>query len=534
MSPRTDDLVYAATEVASRQSLWKSGTLRLPPDLVAQATRRLLFVCLLYVLTFVFAYLSVAIVDPGFVFPEGRQPLGVYAGFLTIVLALALARATRSGSVPVETLIRLGLMFQVAGALAISLAESTAPVPHRVPIRGISWVTFWITMFPLLVPCKPMRALKYAMWSAAMGPIGYVAALYINDNPPLPTGHVVLFFLGNFTAALWAAIASRVMYDLGRSVREARRMGSYTLESRLGEGGMGEVWKATHRRLIRPAAVKLIRPSELRPAELYTLERRFEREAQATSMLESPHTVVLYDFGRTDEGVFYYAMELLAGISLEQLIEDEGPLPPARVAWLLPQICHSLEDAHGHGLIHRDIKPANILVCNRGGDADFIKVLDWGLVKTDRVIADEGKLTMEGTASGTPAYMPPEMVTGEGEIDRRADLYCVGCVAYWLLTGHTPFTADTTVRLLFKHAYEKPVPPSERVEWEIPDDLEAVVLSCLEKDPASRPRSAAALADLVRDLPSYGDWHAGHARKWWTSRHPGRTPARSISAPPMG
>ncbi len=511
-------LVFAdtASPASADTSWWARDAPDMPQDLLEKAVSRLGFMCMVYVVTFVSAYAFTAAVDIGRVFPAEGHPVGLWGFGVSVSMALAIAYAARTGAMRAERLLTVGLLFQVVGALAITLAENTAPWPVDMPLKGISWVTFWITIFPLLVPCRPWRAAIYAFAAFAMGPLGYFLVIMINDYPALQTGHLAAFFGGNFTAALWATIASRVVWDLGRSVREARQLGSYHLVEKLGAGGMGEVWHATHQRLIRPAAVKLIRPRGFTHDQLRTLERRFEREAQATAALQSPHTVVLYDFGRNEDGVFYYAMELLDGVDLEQLVQQSGPLSSERVVHMLLQVCHSLADAHAHGLVHRDIKPSNILTCCHGGDFDHMKVLDFGLVKGDKLETNESKLTADDTTSGTPAYIAPEMVAGEGEVDGRADIYSLGCVAYWLLTGQLVFTADTAMRLLFKHVQEAPVAPSQVTEVEIPAELETIVMACLAKAPEDRPQSAADLSDLLRAVPLRQPWTQARAERWWS------------------
>ena len=253
-----------------------------------------------------------------------------------------------------------------------------------------------------------------------------------------------------------ATITSRVTYGLRQQVAEANELGQYVLEEKIGGGGMGEVWRARHRLLIRPAAIKLIRPQMSGDPEL--LLRRFEREARATAALKSPHTVQLYDFGATEDGRLYYVMELLDGLDLDTLVRQYGPLPPERVVHILRQVCSSLQDAHGNGLVHRDIKPANVVVSRAGTTFDFAKVLDFGLVKLDprgrpRTIV---KLSTEGSTSGTPAFMAPEVVLGVADTDHRVDLYALGCVGYWLLTGKLIFEGRTVVEVMFHHAHTPP------------------------------------------------------------------------------
>ena len=323
--------------------------------------------------------------------------------------------------------------------------------------------------------------------------------------------------------ALLRLITSRFLYTLNEAVDKAREMGSYQLVERLGAGGMGEVWRAEHRTLARPAAIKLVRPEALGAGDTERARRtlqRFEREARATATLGSPHTIELYDFGTSQDGSFYYVMELLEGMDLESLIQRYGPISPERATYLLLQACHSLRDAHESGVIHRDIKPANIYVCRKGIDSDFIKVLDFGLVKfTDTEEQDDDdNLTADGAVLGTPAYMPPEIVRGE-EATASSDIYALGCVAYWLLTGHLVFEARG-LAVLLAHAQEPPTPPSQVSEQPIPEPLEAVILRCLAKESTGRPANMAELADELRATGLMENWSSERAERWWSV--PGR------------
>jgi serine/threonine-protein kinase len=252
------------------------------------------------------------------------------------------------------------------------------------------------------------------------------------------------------------------------------------------------------------------------------LRRRFELEANTIAGLRSPHTVNLYDFGVAADGAFYYVMELLDGLDADTLVRRSSALPAERVVHVMRQVCHSLSEAHSHGLVHRDIKPANIFLCRYGEDVDFVKVLDFGIVKATQDAAETklSMLTMENAVRGTPAFIAPEQAVGASGIDGRADLYSLGCVAYWLLTGEPVFTADTTMGLLIHHAHTVPAPPSSRTTRPVPPALEALVLSCLEKDPDKRPQTARDLSlqlDLIDHAPR---WTAERARAWWAESGP--------------
>jgi DNA-binding NtrC family response regulator len=298
-------------------------------------------------------------------------------------------------------------------------------------------------------------------------------------------------------------------------------VGSYRLIAPLGSGGMGEVWRARHRLLARPAAVKLIRHEEESSVAREQLLRRFEREAQVTATLRSPHTVQLFDFGVDDSGSFYYVMELLDGLDLHEIVKRFGPQPAERVIMLMRQACRSLAEAHEHGLVHRDIKPANLFVTRLGFEYDYLKVLDFGIVKDHPAAGDESTLlSAQGLLPGTPAFMAPELVFSENRIDGRADLYSLACAAYWALTGQLLFDAATAAQMIVHHAQTKPVPPSQVSELPIPRQLEAILMACLEKDPAKRVPSALELDAQLARVPMADPWTNERAQEWWNVNAP--------------
>ena len=323
------------------------------------------------------------------------------------------------------------------------------------------------------------------------------------------------------SATLLGILAAYVIDQYLALARTTRITLRYVLKRRIGQGGMGEVWLAEHNLLARPAAIKLIRSDAVdnkNPEEAALVLRRFEREAQAMARLRSIHTVEVYDFGVADDGIFYYAMEYLDGIDLRTLVKQHGPVAAERVVYLLEQACQSLADAHDHRMTHRDIKPANIFICRLGMAHDFVKVLDFGLV-TSRALPALGaeettELTLHGVINGTPAYMAPELVLNGVEADHRADIYALGCVGYYLLTGMLVFQG-TPLGVLADHVKTPPVPPSERVEMEIPSGLERVVLRCLEKDPSERYQSATELAEALLACCPEPPWDARRAADWW-------------------
>jgi serine/threonine protein kinase len=322
---------------------------------------------------------------------------------------------------------------------------------------------------------------------------------------------------------VFSILLARSRREAQKAAIEAQQIGQYKLERKLGSGGMGVVYKAHHAMLRRPTAVKMLDVDKVNPGSI----ERFEREVQITSQLNNPNTVAIYDFGRTPEGVFYYAMEFLDGIDLQSLVERYGPQPVPRVIHILQQVCSSLYEAHSLGLVHRDIKPANIMLNRRGGEPDVVKVLDFGLVKALDGQQQAG-LTQQTALTGTPLYMSPEAIQLPNSVDARSDLYAVGAVGYFLLTGGPVFDAENVVELCQKHVATPPIPPSERSRTPIPAPLENALLACLEKSRAKRPQTARDLAQLIARCPEATQWSVEEADAWW-GRHERGQP--SITAP---
>ncbi len=303
-------------------------------------------------------------------------------------------------------------------------------------------------------------------------------------------------------------LSYQLEFRVERALAKAKSLGQYVLEEKIGSGGMGEVYRAKHALLRRPSAVKVMRTENmLNPKE----QERFQKEVQMTSQLSHPNTIAIFDYGRTPEGMFYYAMELLDGVTLDAMVKLTGPLSPARVVHILTQICSSLSEAHTKGLLHRDIKPSNVMLAQLGGVYDRVKLLDFGLVTQLKGPAE--KANTSDHIVGTPQYIAPETIRAEGAATPVADLYAVGAVAYFLLTGKPPFQYTRVEELLHAHLEELPVPPSEHTA-QLPDDLEVIVLGCLAKDPGDRPQSAAALRAMLQQaqVPA---WSEEDAQLWW-------------------
>ncbi len=518
-------------------SLTRSTPVGLPPDLLEAASQRLSLAALLYAIAYSVSF-GIGRFTTTPLFEQFEQSsVGDVSALVSISLSLAVFWLARSGRLDPQFLLDIGLIYWVVGAAGIDFGTYWA-LPPGFPMLGISWVCVWLVLFPLIVPSSPGKTLLAALVTATVGPLLFLISLVFRGIP-MPDGVYVLnLFVPYYVCAGLAFAGSGIIYKLGCDVTRAREMGSYKLIELLGRCGIGEVWLAKHRLLARPASIKLISPQFLGATSDGSLNKlalkRFDREAQATAALGSPHTIRLYDFGTTDEGSFYYAMELLDGFDLESLVTRFGPVSPSRAVDFLMQACDSLADAHHNGLIHRDIKPSNIYACRLGIQFDFIKVLDFGLVKMDRSSsAQETQLTREGLTTGTPAYLSPEVALGQGAVDARTDLYSLGCVAYWLVTGQLVFEGQTPMQVVLDHIQTAPVPPTQRTELEIPSALEQIILSCLEKKPEKRPQTALELAERLAACEIREPWTKEDAQRWWALNKPveerassatGRTP----------
>jgi len=500
----------------------------LPGDFLEAAVRRLEITCLIYASTYLILHALGHFRRPADLTYWPIDAVAICAIGISLVFYVILRRSCLNYALALD----LGLVYWVIGALGIDLGMYYALLSFGLPIIGLSWVCIWIVIFPLIVPNSPGKMLLAGLACACMGPVAYLLAKEMTGAQPAPGWDPFFVFLSYFVSVALAYVAARVIYRLGRDVHKAREMGSYELVELLGRGGMGEVWLAKHRLLTRPAAIKLVRPDLVAikggEAEQRAAIKRFEREAQATASLRSPHTVELYDFGVTEDGSFYYAMEFLEGLDLERLVKRVGPLPAERVVYILGQACRSLYEAHRQGIIHRDVKPGNIYLCQLGCHYDFVKVLDFGLVKTSASAeqSQTATLTKVGIVTGTPAYLAPELASGHKTIDGRSDLYSLGCVAYWLLTGQLVFEGATPLEILIQHLQESPIPPSARTELEVPEALDRIVLQCLAKDPEDRPADARVLSQLLSGCRFGRVWTEEEAERWWTLHRPARTAAR--------
>jgi len=500
----------------------------LPVDVLRQAANRIRILALLYASVFFLAGFF-----PALLFEADRTLLFSKftlwgPGTIAIAVALLVAVIMRSPRVPLPVAMHIALAFEVASCYGIAAAEFLDPTAIDANVRwfGLSWVAPWTLLFTVAVPTRPWRAVTAALASVSAVPvtIGTMIAAGFTSFHPEPMQFFFCLVFPYLLVVVMAYVGARVVYALGTEVSRARDLGSYRLVERLGQGGMGEVWRAKHSMLARPAAIKLIRPSLIdggisKASE--EMRRRFEREAQVIARLRSPHTVTLFDFGVAPDGAFYYVMELLEGMDTDALVRRYGPIPADRAIHVLRQMCHSLSEAESCGLVHRDIKPANIFMCRYGEEYDFVKVLDFGIAKAAHETPDAGMtLTRDLVVRGTPAFIAPEQALGGSGIDARADIYATGCVAYWLLTGQLVFTADTPMGLLLHHAKTMPTPLSAMTELPIPAMLEQIVMSCLAKDPAERPQSARELSRRLAEVDGASAWTQDRAQAWWALHQP--------------
>ncbi len=477
---------------------------------------------------------------PAFYRDRPWSDLGVHAVILAASLVLvALLWGKRPYGLPALRRIEL-LLFGLVAAFFLWLnlrLEHYYGVLHRDAEPGqlhmIALARFLVIKWLVLIVGYGMLIPNTGRRCAAVVAALALAPLLVNAVLTLPGGLIERRLLPTFFAemSIWLGIGCATavfgchrISVLQRQAAEARKLGQYQLKQLVGSGGMGEVYRAEHVLLRRPCAIKLIRPE--RAGDPNNL-RRFLREVQATATLSHANTVQIFDYGHAEDGTFYYVMEYLAGPNLEQLVGRHGPLPPGRVIHLLRQVCGALREAHAIGLIHRDIKPSNIIACEQGGVHDVAKLLDFGLVRAQGLGGSGERLTQDGVVAGTPAYMSPEQAGGTEDLDARSDIYGLGAVAYFLLTGQPPFVRRTAVQVLAAHLGE-PVTPLRDLRADLPTEVQEVVLRCLEKDPAGRYPDADSLEQALARCACADQWDRTRATAWW-KEHQGRNEARSAS-----
>ena len=489
-------------------------------------TVALSFVLLRFVLEYTF--------DPAFTLTGVFQKPGVAPHLMANGIAFgvwALTRRRPIFSMATLTLIdaalilMLGTGFAIMGAHLQHVGMSLIDSPREAMQTATLAIAFTMMWRSVTVPSTPQRT--GLLTSLAVTPL-ILADIVVLGGAPQPMSARVastsMAVLWAIATALIATLGANVVFGLRREVQKAKRLGQYVLEEKIGEGAMGIVYRASHALLRRPTAIKLLPPERAGQKSL----QRFEHEVRLTARLTHPNTVAIYDYGRTPDGVFYYAMELLDGLNLEELVRTDGPQPDGRVIAIMRQVCRALAEAHDLGVIHRDIKPGNIILTVRGGEPDVAKVVDFGLVKEIDSRSASATMSAEGIVlAGTPLYFSPEAITTPDSLDARSDLYAVGAVGYFLVTGQPLFEGRTIMELCAHHLHTPPTPPSVRLGRPVDPDLESLLLACLAKSADARPASAAALAAALDRSPAAATWSASDARAWW-ARH--RTEPRQLAA----
>lgn len=483
--------------------------------------RRLAYVCTAAVVLSVVGYGLSFLRQPNVgALREGIERPAVILPLFTALSVLVLLVA-RNPRLAARRRLDVGLVYLVVACAFGSLFRHWLPYDPADVMRGIPPSAFAILFFAVVVPVRPGRMTVAAVAAAAVDPLAlWGTSLLGNAMPP---ANLWLWLVSPLALAVPLAVAtSRVLFKVGRSLDEARELGSYRLVELLGEGGMGQVWRAEHRLLARPVAIKRIAPGRVGnsadPHAAAKMMARFAREARATAQLESPHTIEIFDFGTDESGAFFYVMELLEGMDLQSLVSHSGPLPPARVIELLRQVCESLADAHERGLIHRDIKPANLFVCRRGSQWDFVKVLDFGLVKLEEA---DAAVSLDEGIMGSPGYIAPEILRG-ANATRASDIYAFGCVAFWLLAARTVFEGDTLGKQIQAHCSLAPTPPSVVLGAAIPVALDELVLRCLAKLPHQRPEGFDTIQSQLHTIDGIEPWTHAAAKRWWLEHAPRR------------
>lgn len=493
---------------------------RIAEDVAQQGARRIGMLAVLTAVTVVGAAILLHGLQPEMA-PAEQSPLYRLSAMFLVLAGAGIAVLQRAELVSPQELLDLGLVFEIAGACALALMESAGPWADG-PIRGSTVAAVWIAICVMVIPNRPWKSITAAAIAAAGVPCAHLIAAHVVGYEPLRWNRLLCYSLSAMFVVGWTPFISTRLHRLHEDLSRSHEFGSYQLQRLLGRGGMGEVWLGRHRLLRRDAAVKLVLAKLLENAgysERRQIQRRFESEAQAIASLRSPHTVAIYDYGLAQNGSLYYAMEYLHGLDAEDLVDTYGPLPAGRVISFLRQACESLEEAHDAGLVHRDVKPGNLFICRLGKRTDFVKLLDFGLVKAPAAATQSALTCSESQTSGTPAFMAPEQVRGE-HVDGRTDIYGLGCVAYYLLTGTVVFDKLNAMAMAVAHLTDDPEPPSVRSETPIPQSLERVVMACLEKRPEDRAQSVVELRAMLDNCTDVTPWTTLDANRWWALHRP--------------
>jgi hypothetical protein len=492
---------------------WSSGSSEEESRAYLQTRLTLLFKLMFWCFSTLLAFLASMYV----LYPAVRPEYNDYvaAGFIFGLVNLGVIWAVLvRRQLSFDALYALDAYFAIGSNMLIAYAAVASFDVRPAAYTCLLYACYAILTRALIVPSSGRRtAVVTGLATVPMLAGTFLLARYAKwpDDPgfvdvPWP-GFILGFVQIAIVAVILAAAGSHIIYGLRRQISAAQQLGQYTLVRKIGEGGMGVVYLAKHIMLRRPTAVKLLHPDRVGHDNM----QRFEREVQHMSQLTHPNTVAVFDYGRSPEGVFYYAMEYLGGIDLHNLVVKHGTQPAERVRQILIQVCGALQEAHERGIIHRDIKPANIILCERGAMPDVAKVVDFGLVK--EFTADTGHSTQ--VIIGTPAFVAPEAVTDPNSVGPAADLYAVGAVGYFLLTGRKVFEGKTAVDICIAHDTKAPVPPSQISGAHVPHALEDILMACLAKQPSGRPAAATVLADQLRAIGPFDDWDEARASRWW-------------------
>jgi serine/threonine-protein kinase len=508
----------AASSLRGRVALVEAGAAEQPDESLRALRLRLRMLCGIWLVGFTAFFLREIVMERIANIMRWHWAILFIALATSAVLLTIPRKANRTSLRLVEALIFGGAAWFFAATIHLGVSKNLSERDVFWAIFNLMLGTTWFCVlaftYAILFPGSWRRVACAASFLVAVP-----ASVMFYDRQRFPefaaviNASMVTLILMTLATCGGAIVFMAFRFSqLQREAALARRFGQYQLKEQIGSGGMGEVYLAEHVLLKRPCALKRIRPGQ--DNDPVTLAR-FEREVRATAELSHPHTVEIYDYGRAGDGTFYYVMEYLWGLTLEDLVRRDGPLPASRVVFLLRQVCEALEEAHSAGLIHRDIKPGNIFAARRGGQYDFIKLLDFGLVKA---VArhDDPALSQADNVVGTPLYMAPEQF-GDETPDARADIYALGAVGYFLLTGRPPFAAGTSYEIMIAHARDPVTPPSQ-TGAAVPADVEAVLLRCLSKEPSQRYQTAAALGEALATCSVAGDWTTADAARWWQAR----------------
>jgi hypothetical protein len=505
----------------------------LPTDLIERAGAQIRKAALAFAAIWAFVLViawPVAYAFNGNILRERGFPTpGTEIALIGLLISLAMAWYAARKGVDRERILTLALGHEVVTAALVSAIAWWAP--GETFRTSLSPICLFLPIYPALAPLSWKRVLTAGVLAATTDVLGWAIAEARGVAPSAEPLQMFFSFSTTYLCAILSMLPATIIRRLGREVQEARDMGAYRIGKLIGKGGMGEVYRASHRLLARPAAVKVIGVSDMSELDGDTRTRaveRFRREAAVAAALTSPHTISLFDFGVTAQGTYYYVMELLHGMDLQAMVDRHGPIPPARALHFLRQATISLAEAHQFGIVHRDIKPSNIFASRLGLEVDFVKVLDFGVVKVETKKLDDAslKLSREDVPIGTPAYMAPEGVDGGAALTPASDIYSLGCVAFFILTGDMVFRATSVLQMAIKHMEEAPRTPSTvQTTNGITPELDELVLRCLSKKPEDRPADALALLGMITPLAKAMPWGPEAASEWWESNVPVETDA---------